>query len=483
MKAPHRVSRLLRALSPGSLQGRLLLGSTLATLIALGLVLVLMHQVLTRFVVGQIDQRLDNKIVALASQLRVAADGTLSLQGDADGPPFDKRHHRSFWMVIAPHRTIATGWLEPGDVVAPTRADIDEAMIRHAPPGPGPGGLGDHPRTLDGAGLGGRLHQRIAKVVVDGVPVTILVAAPDDAISGPVVEAMTTVGVGVVVLGCVLIALAYAQVRLGLRPLAALRRQVVEIGDGRLDRLPHRQPREIAPLVREVNVLLEHNAANLERARRHVANLAHGLKTPLATLSLGLDRVSDPDRTGLQGLVRDIEARIGHHLGRARGAALAGPSRARTTLAEPLTDVLGVLGRIHEDRRLAVRLDCSADAAVACERHDVEEMIGNLLDNAFRFARTRVECTATLEGRDVVVAVVDDGPGLPTEKVAEAMEPGKRIDETQAGHGFGLSIAKELAELYGGSLVLSGESGMVAVLRLPSARPTAPARQTAAGNP
>ena len=98
-------------LVPHSLAGRLLLGSAVATLVALGLVLALMHQVLTRFVTGQIDQRLDNEIVALASQVRVAADGTLSLAGDADGPPFDERHHRSFWIVQGPRNLVRTRWL------------------------------------------------------------------------------------------------------------------------------------------------------------------------------------------------------------------------------------------------------------------------------------------------------------------------------------------------------------------------------------
>ncbi len=454
-------------LAPRSLQARLLLGSAAATAIALGLVLALMHQVLTRFVTGQIDQRLDNKIVALASQIRVAADGTLSLDGEADGPPFDKRRHRSFWMVQGPRNVVKTRWLADAAVVPPSSAELDDAFAR---PAPGPERAEAHPRTIDGRGLDDvALHERVARTAIGGTPATILVAAPAETISGPVGEAMTRVGLAILALGFALGALAFAQIRLGLRPLATLRAQVAEVGDGRRDLLPAEQPREIAPLVAEMNGLLARNAANLDKARRHVSNLAHGLKTPLATLQLGVERLDGPGKEELRLLLAEIDLRVRHHLGRARAGALAGPERARTPLAPRLADIGDALRRIHADRGVVLALDCPADLALACEGNDVDEIFGNLLDNAFKFARRQVTCTARLEGRSARVVVADDGAGLSADEIAVVLQPGRRLDEAMPGFGFGLTIARELVELYGGELRLAPatEKGLEAEVILP----------------
>lgn len=454
-------------LAPRSLSARLLLGSAVATSIALGLVLALMHQVLTRFVTGQIDQRLDNKIVALVSQVRVAADGTLSLEGEADGPPFDKRHHRSFWVVQGPRNVVRTRWLGDADVALPSPAQVGEAFARSAP---GPEADGTHPRTLRGEGPDGiAVHERVARALIEGTNITVLVAAPTDAIAHPVGEAMTSVGLGVLALGVALAGLAFAQVRLGLRPLAVLRRQLAEVGDGRRDRLPVGQMREIAPLVAEMNRLLESHAANLDKARRHVANLAHGLKTPLATLQLGVERLEGPDKGDLRLLLAEIDLRVRHHLGRARAGALAGPERARTQLAPRLADIGDALRRIHADRGVSLAIDCPADFALACEGNDVDEIFGNLLDNAFKFAHRQVACEARLEGRSARVTVIDDGPGLRPNQIALVLQPGRRLDEALPGFGFGLGIARELVELYGGDLTLApGATGLRATVTLPA---------------
>lgn len=304
-----------------SLAARLLLGSTLATLSALVLVLVLMDVVLTRFVTGQIDQRLDNKIVALATQVRVAVDGTLSLDGGADGPPFDKPRHHSFWMVRGPRNTLATGWLAATDFDFPAEVGLRRALSHPRAPAPAPG-VPTHPRSVDGVAFDGvAMHERVARATIAGVVLTILVAAPATAVAGPVSRAMAGVGLAVSVLGIALAALAFLLVRLGLGPVTTLRRHVTETGEGRRDLLPTDQPREVAPLVEEVNRLLERNAANLEEARRHVANLAHGLKTPLAALQLGVDRLDVQGKEDLALLLTQIDLRVRHHLARARRRA------------------------------------------------------------------------------------------------------------------------------------------------------------------
>jgi signal transduction histidine kinase len=156
------------------------------------------------------------------------------------------------------------------------------------------------------------------------MPATIVATAPRAAVSGPLREAMTTLAISLLALAIALVLAMIFQVRLGLQPLERLRRSIAEVRAGRSDRVAEVQPREVQPLVSELNSLLEQNALNLDRARRHVANLAHGLKTPLATLAVALPK--DEHGTEMHELVELMERHIRHHLGRARTAALNGPT-------------------------------------------------------------------------------------------------------------------------------------------------------------
>jgi signal transduction histidine kinase len=283
---------------------------------------------------------------------------------------------------------------------------------------------------------------------------------------------MTTLAISLAVLGLALVLAIVLQVRLGLRPLERLRQAVADVRTGRSERVPAEQPLEILPLVSELNGLLEQNAANLERARRHVANLAHGLKTPLATLAIALSERGRDATAELHSLVLLMERRIRHHLGRARAAALSGPTRAQTLIAPHIDDVGNVLGKIYADKRIAFAQNVPRDLAVACEQQDFDEMLGNLLDNAFRWARNKVEIHALHDdGRTVSIVIEDDGPGLRQDQIPQVLRAGERIDESAPGFGFGLPITRELAELYGGELNLDPSvlGGLRVMLRLPLA--------------
>ncbi|MBE7219324.1 MAG: HAMP domain-containing histidine kinase [Caulobacteraceae bacterium] len=319
-------------------------------------------------------------------------------------------------------------------------------------------------------GPGGEaMHVRVARRTIDGTRVTILVAAPAGSIAHPMREAMTTIALAIVGLGLALLAATLLQVRIGLRPLGRLRGEIAAVRAGRAAALPGDQPDEVAPLVDELNALLAQHAANLERARRHVANLAHGLKTPLATLALTVERLPGEDGAAAHRLVEVVERRIRHHLGRARAAALQEPARTRTPLAARLADLGAALTRIHA-RDIVFALDCDGAIVVACETQDVDEIFGNLLDNAFKYTRAHVSCTAREVGRQTIVEIADDGPGLAADEIARVMRPGQRLDEDVPGHGFGLPIARELVELYGGTLALAAgaERGLVVTVRLPA---------------
>ena len=459
-------------LTHASLSRRLLLGAAAFITVALIVASIVIGFVLHRFIQGQIDQRLDTQIVFLASMLTATHDGVIALTGNADGPPFDRPARGWYWQVTGPRNLLLSRSLEGHSIDMPPVRRPPMAGSRRRPiediDGP------PRPAPADGIGPGSmRLHYRVQQFTFGDTPVTVIASAPRDAVGGPLRAAMITLGLSLAVLGAALMLAILLQVRLGLRPLERLRRAVADVRSGASERLPERQPAEIQPLVSELNALLDQNAANLERARRHVANLAHGLKTPLATLSIALSERGRDAAGDLHALVLLMERRIRHHLSRARAAALSGPSRARTLLAARLDDVGQALTKIHADKTIKLTQNIPPDLAVACEQQDFDEMAGNLLENAFRWAQSLVSVTARRdENRSVTIVIEDDGPGLQPEQMPQALRAGARLDETAPGFGFGLPITRELAELYGGELNLdrSPLGGLRVTLSLPLAR-------------
>ncbi len=457
-----------------SLSRRLLLAAMAFIAVAIVVAAVAVGFALHRFVQGQIDQRLDTQVTFLSSLLRAGDDGRLSLTGSADGPPFERRRRGWYWQVTGPKNTLRSQSLDGADLDLPDAAEI---AARPPPPPrgdrpPKDGRPKDRPKAADGPGPDDdQLHYRIQQVTVSGTPATIVVSAPRGAVWGPLREAMTTLALSLGALGIALVLAIMLQVRLGLRPLERLRQSVADVRAGRSERVPSRQPLEVQPLVNELNGLLDQNAANLERARRHVANLAHGLKTPLATLAISLSNPERGNADQLGPMVDLMERRIRHHLGRARAAVLSGPVRTQTAIAPRIRDLGDVLTKVHAERKIALTIEISDEVAVACELQDFDEMAGNLMENAFKWARSRIVVRAMAEQGMTRLVIEDDGPGLRPEEIRKVLQPGERLDESAPGFGFGLSITRELAELYGGNVELGASplGGLLVSLRLPGA--------------
>ncbi|VVT28335.1 conserved hypothetical protein [Sphingomonas aurantiaca] len=296
--------------------------------------------------------------------------------------------------------------------------------------------------------------------------VTITAIGPRRIVEEPLREAMIPLLGSLALLGAGLALATLLQLRFGLRPLRDLRTALVAVRAGTQRHVPDEQPGELQPLVTELNALIDQNAAGLAHARQHVANLAHGLKTPLAALSLRLAEAGAGD--DVRDMVDQIDRRVRHHLGRAHADATGG-ARSRTPIAPAIDDLVAVLRRIHADRPIAVDIAIPAGLAVAIDAQDLDEMIGNLLDNAWRHARSALKIDAAAADGVVTLDVADDGEGIDDAAIAQAMLPGRRLDERGDGHGFGLSITRELAELSGGTLVLgrSTTGGLLARLSLP----------------
>lgn len=453
-----------------SLAARLLAVAALSITAALVIAGVAIGLLLHHFVQRTVDERLDTQIVFLASMLRADAGGHLSLAGSADGPPFDRPGHGWYWQVTGPANTLRAKALRDEALDVSGLPPPPPPPRPAAPPPPFP-----PPRPADGPGPGGvPQHFRIKTVMVGGTPAEIVAAAPRAAVRDPLIDALTTLGLCLGALEIVLLLAILLQVRLGLRPLALLRAAIADVRAGRRERLPADQPTEVRPLAEELNALLAQNAASLERARGHVANLAHGLKTPLATLAIALSR-DKVEPHELAPLVEVMERRIRHHLGRARAAALVGPVRAQTAIAPRLQALGEVLSKVNADRAIAFTFDASPTAAVACEQQDFDEIAGNLLENAFKWARGTVAVQARAgTGQLLSLTIDDDGPGLQAADIERALQPGQRLDEAAPGFGFGLSITRELVELYGGTLDFARAplGGLRVVLTLPRAEPS-----------
>jgi signal transduction histidine kinase len=265
------------------------------------------------------------------------------------------------------------------------------------------------------------------------------------------------------------------QVGRGLSPINQLRRRLVELRDGGPQRLDGRYPSEVQPLVDDLNALLEEREQAVERARAKAADLAHGLKTPLAVLAAEAGRARDARPSELAAVVEQEVARmqrqVDYHLAQARAAASGPASGARTPIAESAAGLVRTLQRLHADRPIAIAAEVPDDRVVRVRRPDLDEMLGNLLDNACKWARSRVLVTAELDDRVVRVQVDDDGPGLAEALREQVMQRGVRADEAAPGTGLGLAIVRDLAELYGGDIVLQASpwQGLRATLSLPRA--------------
>ena len=452
---------------PRSLFGRLLGIATLTTLAALVFAAFSIGHVLERFVIQGLDQQLDAEIGMLARAVR--ADGTLDQTRVVNLPAFEVQGSGWGWRVQG-----GRGQWTGGDAVdAP--AGGAPALVIFAP---------DHhrgdrhePRPGDGMTPSGRSsHYRQTSIMTNAGAVILTASGPRRMALAPLREAMVPLLGSLAVLGAALALATALQLRFGLRPLRSLQSALADVRAGRLDRVPAEQPQELAPLADELNALIDQNEAQLEHARRHVANLAHGLKTPLAALGIRLAETGgDPDGS-LGAMVAKIDGHVRHHLARARATAPGGARRARTLVAPAVADLAAVMERIHVARHIRAVVAIAPELAVAIDPQDLDEMVGNLLDNAWRHARFEVTIRARIVNATVELAVEDDGPGLSATAMGEALLRGRRLDEQGDGFGFGLSIVEELAELNGGRLTLdrSAAGGLSATLILPAAALDAP---------
>jgi signal transduction histidine kinase len=266
----------------------------------------------------------------------------------------------------------------------------------------------------------------------------------------------------------------FAQVRRGLSAVAQLRERLGDVHDGRERRVKGHYPTEVQPLVSDLNKLLDARDESVTRAQAKAGDLAHGLKTPLAVLAQESDRARTAGLVDLSATItQEVERmrrQIDYHLAHARAAASGATPGVRTSVAESVDGLKRTLDRLHAERGISLTTTVDPAHFVRGQREDLDEMLGNLLDNACKWARTRVIVQSRVDGDSVVITVDDDGPGLDPAMREAVLRRGVRADEAAPGSGLGLAIVRDLASVYGGSITLgaSPERGLRATLRLPA---------------
>jgi signal transduction histidine kinase len=304
------------------------------------------------------------------------------------------------------------------------------------------------------------------------------VAGPLEWLAERIAVFRTRLAIALALAGAALLAVTFLQVRFGLAPLRAIERGLAAIRSGEAAKLEGELPVEIEPLQHELNALIKSNQDIIDRARTQVGNLAHALKTPLTVITNEASEDRTPFAQKVAEQARLMRDQVGYYLDRARMAARAG-TIGRVTEVRPVAEALKrTLERIYQDKGIRLHLDCPVGMRFQGERQDLEEMLGNVLDNACKWGRGKVYLTvatrpATARGGRVrlAVSIEDDGPGLTEQQRGRIGKRGQRLDETKPGTGLGLSIVSDLAHSYGGSLEFeaSRHGGLCVRLDLPAA--------------
>ncbi len=333
--------------------------------------------------------------------------------------------------------------------------------------------------VMDGAGNDVQVLE--LEVVLDdaGHVVRFRVAGNRDTVENSAKAFLRSLALALVVFGIGSVVVNAGAILLGLRPLDKARDALQKIRDGQAERLEGNFPREIEPLANEVNAMIDNNRRVVERARMQVGNLAHSLKTPIAVLLNEARSMEKGHGKLVTGQAEAMQNQVQTYLNRARIAAERGTVLARTDPAPVLERLVRVMRKLN--REVEFELDIADDNLIlAVEAQDLEEIMGNLLENAARFAKSGVwiavnathapEIAAKGRSGWVAITVEDDGPGLSPEQMKEAMKRGKRLDESRPGSGLGLSIVKEVAGEYEGQfrLAKSQKGGVMAELTLPA---------------
>nr|WP_247888011.1 sensor histidine kinase [Azospirillum brasilense] len=407
-------------------------------------------------VARRFEAELTNHLDQLAALTELGADGAPVLRQPLSDPRFRRPLSGLYWQV------------GPGDAPALRSRSLWDEALALPPDEVADGDIHRH-SVVGPAGRQLSVLERAVTLPNGTAPLRMAVAQDEAELRAVVADFNRVLWLSLGALALALIAAAVVQVSVGLRPLVRLRAELAAVRAGRKKRFGGDSPREVQPLLDDLNALLDHSEEVVVRARLQAGNLAHALKTNLAVLA------NEAEGEAAARRVAEMRRHIDHHMARARAAAARGLPGVATPVADSAGALARVLEKLQGGGRVTVAVRVPREHVFAGERADLDEMLGNLLDNAMKWAGSRVEVASRLEaGGMLAVVVEDDGPGLPANRRDAVLAPGVRLDESTPGSGLGLAVVRDVARLYGGDLRL-GDSplgGLRVELVLPAAPPS-----------
>lgn len=443
-----------------SLALRLLLSSVLWSILALVVAGVLLTGLYQQSVERGFDQRLNVYLKILVAAQAEAEDPMRMEAPTLTEPNFDLVLSGWYWQVAK-----ATG-----EVVVASRSLFAETLPQVSMDKLKPDERGI--ASFYDQGPAGNTLRIVARDIKleDDDSVVIVVAGNASNIQRDINQFRQRVFLTLAALGFILAISTFAQVKWALRPLSLIVRGLNDIREGRSDDLRGSFPTEIQPLVTELNALIGFNSKVVERARTHVGNLAHALKTPISVLRNEASEFQTPLSEKVVEQTDAMQTQVNYHLDRARIIARSGVLSA----AHPVQPVIQGLGRamskIYRDKNVRLTIAVDGNLKFSGEKQDLEEALGNLLDNACKWAREEVQISGRIEDNFLIVEIDDDGPGLSEEEQQLAMKRGERLDEQKPGSGLGLSIVRDLVNAYDGAFGMDRSSlgGLRATLAFPT---------------
>jgi signal transduction histidine kinase len=455
---------MFKALSARSIASRLFLSAAFWSTLILAVAGLGLSALNKQWTEANFDDQLGVYLKALVANVVIPSEESKNGASTAVAPQFELAYSGWYWQI--------------------TRTDVNPPEIRaskslFATQLPHLVAVGDHGAILSGyaVGPGGHELRMIEREIDAGDEGRFLVqvAANADLLEAQEHSFEGALAATFLTLALALIGSTALAVRFGLRPLRVLQEGVAAIRRGEAERIAGEFPQDVAPLATEVNQLIDANREIVERARTQVGNLAHALKTPLSVLVNEADAMSPTLPGKVYEQAEIMRRQVTFYLDRARAAARARTFGLATEVRPVVEGLVRTYEKLHDDRALMFDVELQPGLKFRGEAQDLTDLIGNLLDNAGKWARERVSIRARAAGGEhgpapfLIAEIDDDGPGLDRSARAAAVERGKRLDESRPGSGLGLSIVVDLASIYGGSLELdeSPLGGLRAILRLP----------------
>lgn len=456
--------------SENSLARRLMASAGLIGLVLLGGIVLILSTIYTTQIITILDNELDQTVKTLQGAVDADDAGLIVLDEERapSDPAFETPLSGRYWAILVqdsagvyqPVRRSASVW----DGTLPWSPDNTAVNIERT----------GQPLRLDGVGPNGEPLRLVGQAMILPeleMPLILVVGFDRSETDRGSLRFTLILAATMLALGAGFLFALLLGIRSALRPLRRIEADIADVREGRRTLMETDYPREVLPLNLELNKLLEHNRGIVERAQTHVGNLAHALKTPLAVLmneAQGDAPLDDVVRRQAGAMHDNVQ----HYLKRARAAARAQTVGARSEVKPVLEDLSRLLNKLFDRQGIRVEVSCPAGVFVRVEKQDLEEMAGNLMENACKWAVNQVKVQVVLSEDSFMVHIDDDGPGLePDERIA-ALQRGVRLDEAAPGTGLGLSIVTELADMHEGTFVLEEApklGGLRASLRLPRA--------------